>query len=666
MPKSDKHIFVGFADGPKAIKYYDASTRKVKMTRNYRFLKNAPVLQREGENGSKGTQAPTGPVDAQTPEAKAAPTESDANRNEGSSKRPRSESETETRKSKRQTIRHDYRELNDPEPEWAYLDRESGYTDDELNEIDDILLLNAASGGHNADDPKTLREAQESPEWPQWEEAIKAELTQLHSMGTWEMVEKPKDRTLVGNKWVFARKTNKEGKVIKYKARLVTKGYSQKPGMEYNETFAPVVRLETIRSVISTAAILDWEIQQMDVKGAYLNGIIKEEVYMMQPEGFDDGTGRVCRLKKTLYGLKQSGREWNIELDSRLTSIGFKPLRSDPCIYIRKTTEGIEVITVWVDDLLLFAKTPNIMDNLKRQLKTKFDLTDLGEPKKIVGIEITRNRTSKSIHISQKNYIESILIKEKLQSCNPVGMPLDPGVVLTKNDTERDDELQKRYASLIGSLMYLAVAMRPDIAYAVHRLSSFTANPSKNHMGAAKRILRYLAGTRNAGITYHSQGEVDIHFCGWTDADFANDPTDRLSISGYVFKLGNGAITWSSKKQNAVALSSTEAEYTAMAHAAREVVWLRNLFEELYLPQTLPTILYGDNQSAMAIARDPQYHARSKHFDTKSHYIRDKIREGVIKDVYCPTNDMIADILTKPLHKPKHSRFTSEMGVSLA
>jgi hypothetical protein len=251
-----------------------------------------------------------------------------------------------------------------------------------------------------------------------------------------------------------------------------------------------------------------------------------------------------------------------------------------------------------------------------------------------------------------------------MKSCNPVAMPMDSGVHLTKNSGECDDKLQCRYASLIGSLMYLAMVTRPDIVYMIHRLSAFTANPSKEHMGAAKRVLRYLSGTHNIGITYKGgNDDTEVRFYGWTDVDFANDTQDRISISGYIFKLGEGVIMWSSKKQNMVALSSTEAEYTAMAHATREVVWLRNLFEELYQPQTLPMILYRDNQSAMAIAQDPQYHARLKHFDIKSHYIQEKIRDGTIKDVYCPTDDMIADVLTKPLHRPKHTKFTSEMGM---
>ena len=459
---------------------------------------------------------------------------------------------------------------------------------------------------------------------------------------------------------------NKEGEVVKFKARLVAKGYSQILGMDYMDTFAPVVHLETIRSVMSTAASLDWEIQQMDVKEVYLNGILKEEVYMEQPEGYNDRTGRVCRLKKTLYGLKQSGHEWNIELNQRLTSIGFRQLKSDPCMYIRNSADGSEIITVWVDDLLLFAKTSSLMNGLKKELNTILDVTDLGEPKKIVGIEITRDRPNRSIQISQSKYIESILAKQGLQTCNAVGMPLDPAIILKKEDSDPNSNRDNRYGSLIGSLMYLAVATQPDIAYSIQRLSSFTANPGMKHWIAAKRVLRYLSGTHNLGIKYQGSSKPGIRFTGWTDADFASDPNDRISISSYVFKLGNGAITWSSKKQNAVSLSSTEAEYTAMAHAAHEAIWLRNLFEELNFPQHKLTILFGDNQSALAIARDPQYHARSKHFDIKSHYIRNKIREQVIKDIYCPTENMIADIFTKPLHKPKHWKFTTDLGMSSA
>ena len=559
---------------------------------------------------------------------------------------------------------------------------------DQASLAERFFVALSASGGVEANEPKTLADAKSSPEWPEWEKAVQTELAQLSAMGTWDLVDPPPDRKPVGNRWVLVKKTNKEGEVIKYKARLVAKGYSQIPGMDYTDTFSPVVRLETIRAILALAAVLDWDIQQMDVKGAYLNGILKEEIYMRQPEGFGDGTPRVCRLRKTLYGLKQAGREWNIELNRRLLDAGFTRLLADPCAYIRVQNGHVEIVTVWVDDLLLFTNNSDVMSKLKTELQTMFEVTDLGEPRKIVGIEIERDRAMRTIKISQSKYIEHILRKHGLEHANAVGMPLDPGVTLEKEPTDDDQELTRSngYASLVGSLMYAAVATRPDISYAVQRLSSFTANPGLAHWTAAKRVLRYLAGTQDSGIIYgpeetednqrvylqafinrqeDAQTPDDGHpqVLGYSDADYANDIRDRKSISGYVFKLGRGAITWSSKKQPTVATSTTEAEYTASALAAREAVWLRNLFAEIGFEQTRPTVLYEDNRASIILAQDPQFHQRSKHFDVRYHYVREKQAEGQIDIKQCPTEEMIADIFTKALAKPRHQKLMRMLGM---
>ena len=315
------------------------------------------------------------------------------------------------------------------------------------------------------DNPRTLKEACASAEWPEWEKAVKAEIDQLYRMGTWQLVNLPKGRSPVANKWVLARKYSKEGKLEKYKVWLVAKGYSQIPGMDYTDTFSPVVRLETIQAILALAVSQDWEIQQMDVKGAYLNGTLKEEVYMRQPKGFEDSTQCVCRLIKTLYGLKQSGREWNIELNGKLVEAGFKRLWSDPCAYVRQTKEGIEIITVWVDDLLLFTSAQGLMTSLKSQLQSMFEITNLRDPKKIVGIEITRDCAKGTLFIGQTRYIESILLAQGLEGANSVKTPADMKVQMF---SDQDGEAlcdQSKYASLIGSLMYAAVATRPDIAY---------------------------------------------------------------------------------------------------------------------------------------------------------------------------------------------------------
>jgi hypothetical protein len=384
---------------------------------------------------------------------------------------------------------------------------------------------------------------------------------------------------------------------------------------------------------------------------------------MRQPEGFDDGTGRVCLLEKSLYGLKQAGREWNILLNKIMVKLGYTRLRSDPCAYVKRRGKDFTVVTVWVDDLLLFATTPELMEKIKNDLHSHWEMTDLGEPSKIVGIEVKQSQNS--ITISQKLYIESILKREGMERANPVGMPLDPNVPLEPNPEGNEGNRSNSYAKLLGELQYIANATRPDIAYAVNRLASYTANPSLQHTTALKRILRYLSGTRTYGITYHRVPEYSNLFYGFADAAYAN-ADDYKSTSGYVFIAGGGAITWRSKKQTTIALSSTEAEYVALSEAAREAFWLRNLYSELGFDQKEPTLIRGDNDGSIAIAQNPQFHKRSKHIAIRWHWIRDQVQAGNITIESCRDPDQTADVLTKSLARPKHRKHTSEMGISSA
>jgi hypothetical protein len=306
----------------------------------------------------------------------------------------------------------------------------------------------------------------------------------------------------------------------------------------------------------------------MDVKGAYLNGILQEKVYMQQPDGYNNGSGRICLLLKTLYGLKQSGQEWNKKLDRQLKTKGFTNLQSDSCTYIQHDNENLEVITVWVDNLLLFTNSNAKMISLKSELQSMFELTDLGEPMKIVGIEISQQ--TDSITISQKKYVENILQKEGMENVSPVSTPLDPNTKLEENPEHAEPSQSNAYASLIRSLQYLTTATRLDIAYAVNRLAAYTANLSLAHYTAVKRVLRYLNGTKDYGITYWVKTEPSKpqgDFYGHSDAAYANTE-DLKSTSRYVFMSNGAAITWGSQKQAIVALSSTEAEYVALSEAS--------------------------------------------------------------------------------------------------
>jgi len=402
------------------------------------------------------------------------------------------------------------------------------------------------------------------------------------------------------------------------------------------------------------------KIQQMDVKGAYLNGILQEKIHMHQPEGFDDGSGKVCQLVKTLYGLKQSGREWNKELDQQLKEKEFTNLKSDPCTYIRRTKDELEIITVWVDDLLLFTLTERSMSNLKAELQSLFEITDMGDPAKIVGIEI--NRTEETLTISQKQYILAILKSEGMQDANPVSTPLDPNIKLEQNPVGTQGNRSNAYAMLLGKLQYLATATRPDIAYAVNRLASYTANPSLTHYTAAKRILRYLKGTKNFELTYKQVPDQQT-FYGYSDAAYANTD-DYKSTSGYVFLAGGAAITWGSRKQTTIALSSTEAEYIALSEASREAMWLRHLYGELGYIQEKPTLLIGDNNGSIAMAKNPQFHKQTKHVEIHWHWVRNLVQDGLITINSCRDPEQTADILTKSLLRQKHAKHTKELGLS--
>jgi len=338
-------------------------------------------------------------------------------------------------------------------------------------------------------------------------------------------------------------------------------------------------------------------------------------------------------------------------------------LRSDPCVYIKRDGDGLIIITVWVDDLLLFAKPDELMEQTKSDLHTKWEMTDLGEPTKIIGVEITQ--TEDSITISQKVYVESILECEGLSEINSVTTPLDPNIKLVPNPDGNEGNRSNSFARLLGELQFLTNSTRPDIAFAVNRLAAYTANPSLQHVTALKRILRYLAGTKNLGITYSKTANNPDNniFHGFADAAFANHD-DHKSTSGYVFLAAGGAITWKSKKQTTIALSTTQAEYVALSEAAREACWLRNLFDELGYPQENPTLIKGDNDGSISMAKNQQFHNRSKHIAIRWHWVRELIEQNLVTIENCRDPEQTADVLTKALARPKHNKHITEMGLA--
>lgn len=519
--------------------------------------------------------------------------------------------------------------------------------------------------GECVSNPITVNDALSSRDKDRWFESMQAEYDALMENETWDLVELPAGRRPIQCKWVFNIKRDKRGNIERFKSRLVAKGCSQRYGVDYTETFSPVVRYSSLRLVLALAVEYNLHIHQMDVATAYLNGILNEDVYMKQPDMFisTKNENKVCKLKKALYGLKQSGREWNHKLDQVLTSIGFKPCHADTCVYTMNVGKQINIVLVYVDDILLACSSVNDLLIYKQKISDHFDVVDKGPVDFFLGMEIQCENGVTSV--SHKHYIEELLAEHGMLDTRKCYTPLDPGQKFQRCDDCSNCVLvdTKSYQSLIGSLMYLGISTRPDIIHSVSKLAQFNIKPHAEHMTAAKHLLRYLNNTVNFKITYRKTGENVLAFA---DADWAGSCDDRKSYTGYTLMLAGASVSWESCKQQTVALSSTEAEYMALSSASKEIVYVRNFLAELGFQKFVdkPTVLNGDNLSSMQLVKNPVYHAKSKHIDIRVHYIREVYKSKLIILNYVPTDENIADVFTKNLNKAKHTYLTRMLGIS--
>ena len=517
---------------------------------------------------------------------------------------------------------------------------------------------------NDEDEPKTVQEAINHPiRGKQWEKAIISEYNSLIKNNTWDLVCRPQHRNVITNKFAFKHKRNETGIIVRLKARLVARGFSQIYGVDYLDTYAPVVKLASIRILLATAAIYGLEIHQMDVVTAFLAGDLEEEIYMEQPEGFEVGSKEddlVCKLRKSIYGLKQAPRIWNQKIQNFLKSIGFDQTYSDPCVYVNRETEVI--IAIWVDDLTIFGKDMASINELKVQLNEEYEMKDLGELKYFLGIQVHRDRERKLIHINQSGYNRMILERYGMHNSKPANVPLSPGARLTKATTTDTLTDQWEYQSIVGSIMYAMLATRPDLAQSIQQTSQFSQKPTKTHEKATKQGLRYLKGTINEGITYN--GNLGIRLKCWSDANWGGEE-GRESVSGFVFTMAGGAVTYSSKKQGSVALSTTESEYMALLHALKEQIWILRFLKEIGYDASNQNIIYCDNQSAIALAHNPEHHARTKHIDIQYHFVRNCVENGTTRLEYCPTEDMVADGLTKALGPERQRKLARMMGMGM-
>uniref|UniRef100_A0A2N9FMC6 Integrase catalytic domain-containing protein n=1 Tax=Fagus sylvatica TaxID=28930 RepID=A0A2N9FMC6_FAGSY len=480
--------------------------------------------------------------------------------------------------------------------------------------------------------------------YPEWQSAMLDEYTALQRQQTWSLVPPPSNHNIVGCKWVYKIKRKPDGSVARYKARLVAKGYHQQAGLDYDETFSPVVKPATVRLILSIAAQFRWSLRQLDVSNAFLHRLLKEDVYMVQPQGFVDSSRphHVCKLQKSLYGLKQAPRAWFERFTSQLLVLGFTASTADPSLFIYRSSSTVIFLLVYVDDIIITGNSPSALSSLVQQLATSFELKDLGPLTYFLGLEVDYSATGFFVH--QHKYASDLLQKYNMWDCKPCSTPCCTSVKLTKQiGTPLPDATTFR--SLVGALQYLTFT-RPDLAYTVNSLCQFMHAPTDIHLSAAKRVLRYIRGSLHLGLTF-SPGSLQLH--AYSDADWAGDPDTRRSTTGYIVFMGTNPLTWVSKKQSTVSRSSTEAEYRALASCAAEVSWLRMVLHDLGISLWSPPTLWCDNVSALALASNPVFHARTKHIEVDYHFIRDRVVRKDLQVRFINSGDQLADILTKGL-----------------
>lgn len=503
-------------------------------------------------------------------------------------------------------------------------------------------------------EPTSYKQALNTPEW---NNAMIEEYKALCQQQTWSLVPLPPNKNLIGCKWVFRLKHHPDGSIARFKARLVAKGFHQEPGIDYFETFTPVVKHSTIRLIISLAIHFHWPLQQLDVSNAFLHGILDEEIYMSQPPGFVDKTHPylVCRLHKSLYGLKQAPRAWFGRLTSFVQAHGFHASCSDPSLFIRRHNQSLTIFLIYVDDLIITGNDQSYIDSLIHLLNNVFSMKHLGPLRHFLGVEI--HNTSHGIFLSQQSYALNILHRANMMYCKPIGSPSTNKPPSTSSDLALDTTT---YRQLVGALQYLTLT-RPDITHAVNQACQHMHQPSQTHFTALKRILRYIKGSLNHGLHY-TRGPLRLS--AFADADWAGDTHDRRSTTGYCIFLGSNPITWCSKKQPTVARSTTEAEYRALAHTTAELYWIRSLFLELGIPLPFKPTLWTDSTSALSLASNPVFHARTKHIEVDYHFIREKVLRKDIEIKFVRSTNQPADIFTKSLHPKQFQDLRSKLTVA--
>jgi hypothetical protein len=493
-------------------------------------------------------------------------------------------------------------------------------------------------------EPKSFQDAMSSKQKDKWMEAMKEELKSINENDTWESADLPINRKSIGSKWVYKIKRDENGNIVQYKARLVAKGFTQKFGSDYDEVFAPVARAATLRTLLSYAGKNNYIVKQFDVKTAFLNGNLQEEIYLRPPPGFETGN-KVMRLKKSLYGLKQAAKVWNDTLNSELNKIGFRQCETDKCLFVLSEQNNLCYLLVHVDDFLLASASEALISKCSHRIGKSFQIKELGEIKHYLGIDVLRDGKGNFL-ISQTPYIEKIIQSAGLCDAHTSKYPIDPGYFKTVDEKYLSNNHE--YRKLIGMLLYLTVHSRPDISASVAILSQKIEKPSVTDLNEVKRIVRYLSGTKHYVLAL-SRSANHNGLIAYSDANWAEDRVTRKSNSGYFCSFNGGAISWFCRRQELVSLSSTEAEFIALAESCKETVWLQRLLKFFPTHSEQITCVNVDNQSCLKMVENDKFSNRTKHIDTRFYFTKDLVNTKQLKLKYVATEHNLSDLFTKPL-----------------
>ncbi|GJS79356.1 retrovirus-related pol polyprotein from transposon TNT 1-94 [Tanacetum coccineum] len=504
-------------------------------------------------------------------------------------------------------------------------------------------------------EPKNVKEAMTDPAWI---ESMQEELLQFKRLDVWVLVPPPDNIKPLTLKWLFKNKHDEENTVIRNKTRLVVRGYRQEEGIDFEESFAPVARMEAIRIFLAYAAHKSFIVFQMDVKTAFLHGTLKEDVYVCQPEGFIDADhpSHVYKLKKALYGLKQAPRAWYDELSTFLLQNHFFKGIIDPTLFIRRFDDDILVVQVYVDDIIFGSTHPRYTQLFSDLMKSRFEMSMMGEMTFFLGLQV--NQSPRGIFINQSNYVLEILKKYGMETCDPVGTPMEikDKLDLDQNGSPVD---ATKYRSMIGALMYLT-SSRPDIVHATCLCARYQAKPTEKHLKEVKRIFRYLRGTVNTGLWYSKDSGIEL--TGFSDADYAGCKDTFKSTSGGAQFLGEKLVSWSSKKQDCTALSTAEAEYVSLSVCCAQVLWMRTQLTDYgFHFNKIP--IYCDSKSAIAISCNPVQHSRTKHIAVRYHFIKEHVERGTIELYFVKTDYQLADLFTKALPVDRFNYLVRRLGM---